>query len=176
MSERTALLSSSAGDPFWCPSSRSCSPLGPRLAPCCCYYHSAMPVIMPRGAPELRDSPNLEAKSVTDLTLPFIGRKRSSVDECLSHAWIQPKNKTDRLTRRKTEINIENFKNFHARRRWKVSQFSLESDVPDPLQLNEYLVRFSIRCAWSHSATSCRGRGARWGRLPRFEKRTPCPT
>ena len=42
--------------------------LGPRLArslaPCCCYcYHSAMPVIMPR---ELRDSPNLGAKSMTD--------------------------------------------------------------------------------------------------------------
>jgi len=48
-------------------------------------------------------------------------RKRCDVDECLSHAWIQPKNKTDRLTRRKTEINIENFKNFHARRRWKHS-------------------------------------------------------
>ena len=80
---------------------------------------------------------NLGSKSLT--TPSALGRKRSSVDECLSHAWIQPQNKTDRLTRRKTEINIENFKNFHARRRWKVSG---QPEVHRPIYSEQILVSF----------------------------------
>ena len=69
-------------------------------------------------------------------------RRRASVDECLQHPWIQvwkdikkhlfslkqlvliflqPKSDVDLKTRKDKEINIDNFKNFHARRRWKHS-------------------------------------------------------
>ncbi|XP_071743996.1 death-associated protein kinase 1 isoform X3 [Lepeophtheirus salmonis] len=48
-------------------------------------------------------------------------RKRATVEECLEHPWIKPTKIEDKLLRRETEINIENFKNFHARRRWKHS-------------------------------------------------------
>lgn len=47
-------------------------------------------------------------------------RRRSTVDECLKHPWIQPTSDKDTLMRKETVINIDNFKNFHARRRWKV--------------------------------------------------------
>ncbi len=65
------------------------------------------------------------------------------MDDCLRHPWIQvrpsyssvnrttkidlcppqPKSKNDLQTRKEKEINIDNFKNFHARRRWKVSEW-----------------------------------------------------
>ena len=34
---------------------------------------------------------------------------------------MQPTSDKDHKTRKETEINIDNFKNFHARRRWKHS-------------------------------------------------------
>ena len=47
--------------------------------------------------------------------------KRMSVDECLVHPWIRPKSVMDESDRRKSKINIDSFKIFHARRRWKHS-------------------------------------------------------
>ncbi|XP_059080756.1 death-associated protein kinase 1-like isoform X2 [Tigriopus californicus] len=51
----------------------------------------------------------------------FEQRKRATVEECLNHPWIKPRNDGDQQTRKEKEINIENFKNFQARRRWKHS-------------------------------------------------------
>ena len=48
-------------------------------------------------------------------------RKRLSVDECLKHPWINPTSDKDQKTVKEKEIHIENFKNFHTRRRWKHS-------------------------------------------------------
>ena len=47
--------------------------------------------------------------------------KRMSVDECLVHPWIRPKSVVDEADRRQSKINMESFKMFHARRRWKQS-------------------------------------------------------
>ena len=48
-------------------------------------------------------------------------KKRMSVDDCLMHPWIRPKSMIDESDRRKSKINIDSFKIFHARRRWKHS-------------------------------------------------------
>lgn len=47
--------------------------------------------------------------------------KRASVDECLEHPWIQPMCAYDKNNRRQSNINIDSFKKFHIRRRWKHS-------------------------------------------------------
>ena len=47
--------------------------------------------------------------------------KRASVDECLVHPWIRPKSMADKDNRRKSKINIDSFKMFHTRSRWKHS-------------------------------------------------------
>jgi len=47
--------------------------------------------------------------------------KRMSVDECLVHPWIRPKSVIHEADRRQSKINMESFKIFHARRRWKHS-------------------------------------------------------
>ena len=43
-------------------------------------------------------------------------------DKTLNDLCSQPKKETDIATVQEKEINIDNFKNFHAKRRWKVSQ------------------------------------------------------
>lgn len=48
-------------------------------------------------------------------------RKRSTVYECLQHPWIQPHSKQEEDQRKESAINIEHFKAFIARRRWKQS-------------------------------------------------------
>ncbi|KAL8616676.1 hypothetical protein ACOMHN_031658 [Nucella lapillus] len=48
-------------------------------------------------------------------------RKRLTVDECLSHPWIKPKEQREAIARRSAMINIDNFKSFMARKRWKQS-------------------------------------------------------
>ncbi|XP_067666267.1 death-associated protein kinase 1-like isoform X1 [Haliotis asinina] len=48
-------------------------------------------------------------------------RKRSSVEECLAHPWIKPQEKQQENARRSAVINIDNFKAFMARKRWKQS-------------------------------------------------------
>ncbi|KAJ8304643.1 hypothetical protein KUTeg_018226 [Tegillarca granosa] len=48
-------------------------------------------------------------------------RKRSTVYECLQHPWIQPHSKQEEEQRKESAINIEHFKAFIARRRWKQS-------------------------------------------------------
>jgi serine/threonine protein kinase len=63
----------------------------------------------------------------SDLAKDFISclfikdvRKRATIKACLEHPWIKPRRKQDELQRREAQINIEQFKSFIARRRWKV--------------------------------------------------------
>ncbi|XP_067833482.1 death-associated protein kinase 2-like, partial [Heptranchias perlo] len=46
-------------------------------------------------------------------------KDRLSATECLSHPWIQPKNNRQLIVRSISIINMETFKIFNARRRWK---------------------------------------------------------
>ncbi|XP_071115765.1 death-associated protein kinase 1-like [Haliotis cracherodii] len=48
-------------------------------------------------------------------------RKRATVEECLAHPWIKPQEKQQENARRSAVINIDNFKAFMARKRWKQS-------------------------------------------------------
>ncbi|XP_012943476.1 death-associated protein kinase 1 [Aplysia californica] len=48
-------------------------------------------------------------------------RKRATVDDCINHAWIRPKKQNEELQRKSAVINIDNFKAFMARKRWKQS-------------------------------------------------------
>ncbi|KAK0050947.1 death-associated protein kinase 2, partial [Biomphalaria pfeifferi] len=48
-------------------------------------------------------------------------RKRATVDECLNHPWIRPKGHNEEQERKSAVININNFKAFMARKRWKQS-------------------------------------------------------
>ncbi|XP_071450473.1 death-associated protein kinase 1-like isoform X2 [Hetaerina americana] len=64
----------------------------------------------------------------SDLAKDFIAqlfikdpRKRACVTECLQHPWIQPKTSNQEIMRKEKRINIDNFKAFQARRRWKLS-------------------------------------------------------
>ncbi|CAG2187929.1 DAPK [Mytilus edulis] len=66
--------------------------------------------------------------STSDLAKDFIKklfvkntRKRGTVQSCLQHPWIKPKEKTEQDIRRTSTINIEHLKAFLARRRWKQS-------------------------------------------------------
>jgi serine/threonine protein kinase len=53
-------------------------------------------------------------------------RKRANIKDCLDHPWIKPRRRQDEEERRHAQINIEQFKSFIARRRWKV-QMQCES-------------------------------------------------
>jgi death-associated protein kinase len=64
----------------------------------------------------------------SDLAKDFIARlfvkdvrKRASIHDCLEHPWIKPRRRQDEDLRRQAQINIEQFKSFIARRRWKQS-------------------------------------------------------
>uniref|UniRef100_UPI00358E46A6 death-associated protein kinase 1-like n=1 Tax=Myxine glutinosa TaxID=7769 RepID=UPI00358E46A6 len=48
-------------------------------------------------------------------------RKRMTVEECLAHPWIKPKDTTQALSRKASAVNMHKFKKFHARRKWKQS-------------------------------------------------------
>ncbi len=69
----------------------------------------------------------------SDLAKDFIARlfvkdvrKRANIKDCLDHPWIKPRRRQDEDLRRQAQINIEQFKSFIARRRWKV-QMQCES-------------------------------------------------
>lgn len=69
----------------------------------------------------------------SDLAKDFISRlfvkdvrKRATVKDCLEHAWIKPRRKTDEDLRQQAQINIEQIKSYVARHRWKV-QMKCES-------------------------------------------------
>ena len=69
----------------------------------------------------------------SDLAKDFISRlfvkdvrKRANITDCLEHPWIKPRRRQDEDLRRQAQINIEQFKSFIARRRWKV-QMQCES-------------------------------------------------
>ncbi|XP_063305488.1 death-associated protein kinase 2 isoform X2 [Pelobates fuscus] len=64
----------------------------------------------------------------SDLAKDFISkllvqdtRKRLSIQDALSHVWIMPKDKSQVLVRKKSVINLENFRKQYVRRRWKLS-------------------------------------------------------
>ncbi|KAK7009176.1 caM kinase-like vesicle-associated protein isoform X4, partial [Biomphalaria glabrata] len=66
--------------------------------------------------------------NTSDLAMDFIKklfvknpRKRATVDECLNHPWIRPKGHNEEQERKSAVININNFKAFMARKRWKQS-------------------------------------------------------
>ena len=42
--------------------------------------------------------------------------------ECLNHPWIFPRIPDDILLRQSNEINMDNLRNYQARKRWKVTQ------------------------------------------------------
>ncbi|GFR67462.1 death-associated protein kinase 1 [Elysia marginata] len=50
-----------------------------------------------------------------------IPKKRATVDDCLNHPWIRPKEPQELIKRQSAVINIDNFKAFMARKRWKQS-------------------------------------------------------
>ena len=50
----------------------------------------------------------------------FNCRRRGSVRECLNHPWIFPQIPNDFLLRQSNEINMDNLRNYQARKRWKV--------------------------------------------------------
>lgn len=56
----------------------------------------------------------------------IVCRKRANIKDCLEHPWIKPRRKQDEIQRRQAQINIEQFRSFIARRRWKV-QMQCES-------------------------------------------------
>ena len=58
-------------------------------------------------------------KCVRNFPASFFSRRIYETNFCLKIP--QPKSDKDHKTRKETEINIDNFKNFHARRRWKHS-------------------------------------------------------
>ena len=63
---------------------------------------------------------------------------------------FQPSSKSDLQTRKQNEINIDNFKNFQAKRRWKVSQshsYCTYDDVDhdDDDDWGDFIY-YSIRC------------------------------
>lgn len=69
----------------------------------------------------------------SDLAKDFISRlfvkdvrKRATVKDCLEHPWIKPRRRQDEELIHQAQINIEQFKSFIARRRWKV-QMQCES-------------------------------------------------
>uniref|UniRef100_A0A3B3R0F1 Death-associated protein kinase 1 n=1 Tax=Paramormyrops kingsleyae TaxID=1676925 RepID=A0A3B3R0F1_9TELE len=48
-------------------------------------------------------------------------KKRMSIQESLQHPWIKPKDTLQALTRKESAVNMEKFKKFAARRKWKQS-------------------------------------------------------
>ncbi|XP_072916017.1 death-associated protein kinase 2-like [Hemitrygon akajei] len=66
--------------------------------------------------------------STSDMAKDFIGKlllkepgARLTAELCLRHSWIKPENRCQQLLRSHSSINIESFRAFNARRRWKIS-------------------------------------------------------
>lgn len=66
--------------------------------------------------------------STSDLAKDFIRRllvkdpkKRMTIDDSLHHPWIRPKDTQQALRRKASAVNMEKFKKFAARRKWKQS-------------------------------------------------------
>ncbi|KAG8595948.1 hypothetical protein GDO81_001679 [Engystomops pustulosus] len=66
--------------------------------------------------------------STSDLAKDFIQRllvkdpkKRMTIADSLSHPWIKPKDTQQALSRKASAVNMEKFKKFAARRKWKQS-------------------------------------------------------
>ena len=48
--------------------------------------------------------------------------------DCLNHPWIFPRIPDDILLRQSNEINMDNLRNYQARKRWKESDLLVTSD------------------------------------------------
>ena len=87
-----------------------------------------------------------------------VSRRRGSVWDCLNHPWIFPRIPDDILLRQSNEINMDNLRNYQARKRWKVSDLLVTSD-DDYLELinddEAYDYYFSTPWRWYSSATGC---------------------
>lgn len=64
---------------------------------------------------------NLQKQAYLDFFFTGIFRKRMTAEESLSHPWIQPESEEQEEERRDAQTNMDNFKSYQARRRWKVS-------------------------------------------------------
>ncbi|XP_051901650.1 death-associated protein kinase 2-like [Pristis pectinata] len=67
-------------------------------------------------------------ETTSDMAKDFIAKlllrepeARLTADHCLRHPWIKPENRRQQLVRSRSTINMESFRAFNARRRWKVS-------------------------------------------------------
>lgn len=54
------------------------------------------------------------------LSLISIFRKRMTAEQSLNHPWISPQSRQQEEERRYAQTNMDNFKSYQARRRWKV--------------------------------------------------------
>ncbi|XP_076061664.1 death-associated protein kinase 1-like isoform X2 [Oratosquilla oratoria] len=61
------------------------------------------------------------AKDLISKLLVKDPRKRLTAMDCLSHPWISPKSREQVEKRRDAQTNMDNFKSYQARRRWKHS-------------------------------------------------------
>uniref|UniRef100_A0A3Q2V5C5 Death-associated protein kinase 1 n=1 Tax=Haplochromis burtoni TaxID=8153 RepID=A0A3Q2V5C5_HAPBU len=52
-------------------------------------------------------------------------KKRMTIQDSLQHPWIKPKDTQQALSRKESAVNMEKFKKFAARRKWKVRVFHL---------------------------------------------------
>ncbi|KAG7477235.1 hypothetical protein MATL_G00092010 [Megalops atlanticus] len=48
-------------------------------------------------------------------------KKRMTIQDCLQHPWIKPKDTQQALSRKESAVNMEKFKRFTVRRKWKQS-------------------------------------------------------
>ncbi|XP_048849276.1 death-associated protein kinase 2-like [Brienomyrus brachyistius] len=46
---------------------------------------------------------------------------RMTTEECLQHPWIKPLSRAQQKIRKRSSINMKNFKKFNAKRKWKLS-------------------------------------------------------
>ncbi|KAK7116700.1 hypothetical protein V1264_002333 [Littorina saxatilis] len=82
-------------------------------------------------------------------------RKRSTVHDCLNHPWIKPVEDKEAIARRSAMINIDNFKSFMARKRWRQSMrvVSLCNRLSRSIQLRKSTDTLSSRTTMSSRNT-----------------------
>ena len=67
-------------------------------------------------------------------------RRRGSVWGCLNQSWISPRSAGDTGLRQENQINMDNLRNYQARKRWKSSM--------KLVFLSSHLSRAKLRGSW----------------------------
>nr|XP_057927839.1 death-associated protein kinase 1 [Doryrhamphus excisus] len=70
---------------------------------------------------EFFSSTSLLAKDFIAKLLVKDPKKRMTIEDSLQHPWIKPKDTQQALSRKESAVNMEKFKKFAARRKWKQS-------------------------------------------------------